>query len=59
MGGSLYLVIAHYDSSASGYTYTSDASSFSDDTKDAKFLTFWDDKLWGIDNTGQLWHAAT
>ena len=59
MGGTLYLVIAHYDSSASGYTYTSDASSFTDDTKDAKFLTFWDDKLWGIDNTGQLWHAAT
>tara|TARA_R110002110_G_scaffold412074_1_gene637284 strand:- start:102 stop:2009 length:1908 start_codon:yes stop_codon:yes gene_type:complete len=55
MGGTLYLVIAH----TGGYTYTSDASSFTDDTKDTKYLTFWEDKLWGIDNTGQLWHAAT
>jgi len=55
MGGTLYLVIAH----TGGYTYTSDASSFTDDTKDAKFLAFWNDKLWGIDNSGQLWHAAT
>ena len=55
MGGTLYMVIAH----GTGYTYTSNASCFTDDTKDAKFLTFWDDKLWGIDNTGQLWHAAT
>jgi len=55
LGGTLYLIIAH----TGGYTYTSDASSFTDDTKDAKYLTFWEDKLWGIDNTGQLWHAAT
>ena len=56
MGGTLYLVIAH----TGGYTYTSDpSSSFTDDTKDTKYLTFWEDKLWGIDNTGQLWHAAT
>ncbi len=55
MGGTLYLVIAH----TGGYTYTSDASSFTDDTKDTKFLTFWQDKLWGIDNTGQLWYAST
>ena len=56
MGGTLYLVLAH----TGGYTYTSDpSSSFTDDTKDTKFLTFWQDKLWGIDNTGQLWHAAT
>jgi len=55
IGGTLYLVIAH----TGGYTYTSNASSFTDDTKDAKFLAFWNDKLWGIDNTGQLWHAAS
>tara|TARA_R100001594_G_scaffold91783_1_gene126026 strand:- start:1418 stop:3316 length:1899 start_codon:yes stop_codon:yes gene_type:complete len=55
MGGTLYLVIAH----TGGYTYTSNASSFTDDTKDAQYLAFWNDKLWGIDNTGQLWHAAT
>tara|TARA_R100000458_G_C8258657_1_gene234408 strand:- start:35 stop:1651 length:1617 start_codon:yes stop_codon:yes gene_type:complete len=55
MGGTLYLVIAH----TGGYTYTSDASSFTDDTKDTKFLAFWDEKLWGIDKTGQLWYATT
>ena len=55
IGGTLYLIIAH----TGGYTYTSNASSFTDDTKDAKFLAFWNDKLWGIDNTGQLWHAAS
>ena len=55
MGGTLYLVIAH----GTGYTYTSDASSFTDDTADTKFLAFWNDKLWGISNTGQLWYAST
>ena len=55
MGGTLYLVIAH----TGGYTYTSDASSFTDDTTDTKFLAFWDEKLWGIDNAGQLWYATT
>ena len=24
-----------------------------------QFLTFWDDKLWGIDDTGQMWYAST
>ena len=55
MGGTLYLVIAH----TGGYTYTSDASSFTDDTADTKFLAFWNDKLWGISNAGQLWYAST
>ena len=55
MGGTLYLVIAH----TGGYTYTSDASSFTDDTTDTKFLAFWNDKLWGISNTGQLWYASS
>ena len=55
MGGTLYLVIAH----TGGYTYTSDASSFTDDTKDTKFLAFWNDKLYGIDNAGQLWYASS
>tara|TARA_Y100000590_G_scaffold347868_1_gene398652 strand:- start:681 stop:2552 length:1872 start_codon:yes stop_codon:yes gene_type:complete len=55
MGGTLYLVIAH----TGGYTYTSNASSFTDDTADTKFLAFWNDKLWGISNTGQLWYAST
>ena len=53
MGGTLYMVIA----TGGGYTYTSNASSFTDDTTDTKFLSFWNDKLWGISNTGQLWYA--
>jgi hypothetical protein len=55
IGGTLYLVIAH----TGGYTYTSDAGSFTDDTADTKFLAFWNDKLWGISNTGQLWYASS
>ena len=55
MGGTLYLVIAH----TGGYTYTSNGTDFTDDTTDTKFLAWWDEKLWGIDNTGQLWYATT
>lgn len=54
MGGVVYLVFAH----TGGYTYTSDGVAFTDDTKDTKFLAFWNDKLWGIDNTGLLWSAS-
>ena len=55
MGGTLYLVIAH----TGGYTYTSNGTDFTDDTTDTKFLAWWDEKLWGIDNTGQLWYSTT
>ena len=55
MGGTLYLVIA----TGGGYTYTSNGTDFTDDTRDVKFLAFWDEKLWGIDNTGQLWYATS
>ena len=55
LGGTVYMVIAH----TGGYTYTSDGSSFTDDTKDTKFLAFWDEKLWGISANGQLWWALT
>ena len=58
-GGATHLVIAHSDSGGSGYTHTTDGSSWTTDTADAKFLTVWDDRLWGIDNTGQLWYAYT
>ena len=54
MGGTVYLAFA----TTSGYTYTSDGSSWNDDTKDAKYLAWWDDRLWGIDNTGQLWFSS-
>ncbi len=55
MGGVVYLVFAH----TGGYTYTSNGVIFTDDTCDTKFLSFWDDALWGIDNTGLLWTATT
>tara|TARA_Y100000310_G_scaffold328100_1_gene395624 strand:+ start:16761 stop:18533 length:1773 start_codon:yes stop_codon:yes gene_type:complete len=53
LDGTDYLVIAQ----TSDYDYTSDGSSYSRSTKDAKYLAFWDDRLWGIDNTGQLWYS--
>ena len=64
MAGNTYLVIA----TGTGYTYVTAGESdgvlisgdtYTDDTKDTQFLAFWQDKLWGIDSTGQLWYAAT
>ena len=57
-GGTTYLVFAHYDSNGSGYTYSSDGSSWTTDATDAKFLTAWDERLWGISHVGQLWYAT-
>tara|TARA_R100000963_G_scaffold6859_1_gene4669 strand:- start:5 stop:1945 length:1941 start_codon:yes stop_codon:yes gene_type:complete len=54
-----YLVFAHYDANGSGYSYSSNGTTWITDTQDAKFLTVWDDRLWGIDNTGQLWSSIT
>jgi len=66
-GGTTYLVFAHYDSNGSGYTYSSNGSSWTTDAGDngdnvaraAKFLTVWDERLWGITHAGQLWYATT
>ena len=58
-GGTSYLVFAHYDSGGSGYSYSSNGTSWTTDTQDTKFLTVWDDRLWGISNEGQLWSAAS
>ena len=55
MGGSDYIVVAH----GGGYSYFSSATTVTDKTTDAKFLTYWDDMLWGIDATGQLWYTLT
>ena len=41
-----------------GYTYTSDGTTWTDDTRDALYLAYWDNKLWGIDNTGLLWWSS-
>ena len=50
VGGTVYMVFAH----TTGYTYTTDGSSFTDDTEDVEYMTDWDDRLWGIDTSGQL-----
>ena len=55
MGGTDYVVVAH----GGGYSYFSSATTVTDKTTDAKFLTYWDDRLWGIDVTGQLWYTLT
>ena len=57
-GGTTYLVFAHYDENGSGYTYSSNGSSWTTDTTDTKFLTVWDERLWGISHVGQLWYAT-
>lgn len=49
-GGTVYMVFAH----TSGYTYTTDGSTFTDRTQDMIYIAEWDGRLWGIDNTGQL-----
>jgi len=53
--GTDYLVIA----TTAEYDYTADGSSFTTSPKAVKYLAFWDDRLWGIDNTGQLWYSYT
>ena len=50
----LYIAFAY----TSGYDYYN-GSSWATSSKDATFLVFWDDRFWGIDNTGQLWWATT
>ena len=55
MGGTDYIVVAH----SGGYSYFSSATTVTDKTTDAQFLTYWDDRLWGIDATGQLWYTLT
>ena len=49
-----YLIFAY----TSGFDYYN-GSAWATNTKDAVYLAWWQDKLWGIDNTGQLWYAAT
>ena len=59
-GGTTYLVFAHYDSNGSGYTYSSNGSSWTTDTTyGTKFLAVWDERLWGISHDGKLWYSTT
>jgi len=59
MGATDYLAYAY----GTGYLYTSTpdvagAGSWINDTTDVKSFAFWDDRLWGLDNTGQLWFST-
>jgi hypothetical protein len=55
LGGTSYIAFAH----TGGYTYTSNGSGWSDIATDTLHIAFWDDRLWGIDNAGQLWFSIT
>jgi len=46
-----YMAIAH----GTGWSYSSGSFPMTDRTKDAQFLLLHDERLWGIDATGQLW----
>jgi len=56
--GTSFLLFAHYDSNGSGYTYSSDGSTWRSDNQATQYVTFWDDRLWGISNAGQLWYIT-
>ncbi len=56
LAGETFLVIALYDSSGSGYTRF-DGSTWTEDTTDSQYVAAWDDRLWGISYTGQLWYS--
>ena len=56
--GTSYLVFAHYDANDSGYTYSSDGSTWTTDTQDTQYLTVWDERLWGMSYAGQLWYSS-
>ena len=74
MGGTDYVVVAHRNtgSGASGYSYFANATTVVNKTNSAttslassgaaiptEFIAFWDDRLWGISSTGQLWYTLT
>ena len=55
MGETDDIVVAY----STGYSYFSSATTVADKTTDAKYLAFWDDRLWGISAEGQLWYTLT
>ena len=50
LADTVYMIFAY----ATGYVDTTDGSTFNNRTTDVKYIAAWDDRLWGIDNTGQL-----
>ena len=62
MGTTDYVVVAQGDA---GYSYFSSATTVVDKKVDpdgfkaTTFISFWDDRLWGISDDGQLWYTLT
>ena len=63
-----WLILAHYDSTGSTWSFARYPSydgtnngvwDKPDTAKATKYLTSWDNRLWGISNEGQLWYALT
>ena len=57
MGATDYIAFAY----GTGYEYSTnpdDSASWINDTTDVKSFAFWDDRLWGLDDTGQLWFSS-
>ena len=53
IAGTEYLAIAY----TTGYSYYNGSSWATDTTYATKYMSFWDDRLWGISAAGQLWYA--
>ena len=51
-----FLVFAHYDANDSGYTRF-DGSTWTSAGTDTQYVAVWDDRLWGISYSGQLWYS--
>jgi len=56
LAGETFLIFAHYDANGSGYTRF-DGSTWTEDATDSQYVAAWDDRLWGISYTGQLWYS--
>ena len=55
------LTVTRARNSTSGASHLDDAAvsmEWTTDATDSKFLTAWDERLWGISHTGQLWYAT-
>jgi hypothetical protein len=50
VGGVVHMVFA----CDTHYVHTTDGSTFNDEVDNIKYMTTWDERLWGIDNTGQI-----
>ena len=57
LAGETFLIFGHYDANGSGYTRFDGTTWTSDYDKGSQYVAAWDDRLWGISYTGQLWYS--